>query len=448
MIIISQTGPMLIFTKILYQFSEQQNLNFMEFRLWVSIWIGVICAIVVVFGWSKYVRFITRFTEESFATLIAMIFLVEGIKKILSGGNPIADFDIQRAKCGNETVMVEIKGCMAKHDLCADDFPVDNYNACQGQVNYFSICLSVLTLFLAVVFRKTREGHLFTTKIRETITSFGVITAILIAFLIDRKADLPTLKLNIPTSIEVTDPEKRNWLIPLSMDFYSIAMAIPAAFVATILIILDQQITAVIVNRPDNKLKKGYGYHLDLLCIAVLMPICGLFGLPWYVAATVESITHVNALKYFNTGKVKIPGVQPKFAGVIEQRLTGLLIFSLVGCSIKMAPYLKLIPMPVLYGVFVYMGIFALMGQQLVERIILFVQPVKHQPDRLYLRYVPLKKVHLFTIIQVVCFALLWAIKSNKSTSIGFPVMILVIVFVRVLLNKLFTEKELKLLDS
>ena len=283
MIIISQTGPMLIFTKILYQFSEQQGLNFMEFRLWVSIWIGVICAVVVVFGWSKYVRFITRFTEESFATLIAMIFLVEGIKKILSAGNPISDFDVEYAKCGNGTVeMVEIKGCMVEQDLCSNDFPVDNYLACRGQVKYFSICLSILTLFLAVVFRKTREGHLFTTKIRETITSFGVITAIAIAFLIDRKVGLPTLKLNIPTEIAVTDPSKRNWLIPLSMDFYSIGVAIPAAFVATILIILDQQITAVIVNRPDNKLKKGYGYHLDLLCIAVLMPICGLFGLPWY----------------------------------------------------------------------------------------------------------------------------------------------------------------------
>ena len=89
-----------------------------------------------------------------------------------------------------------------------------------------------------------------------------------------------------------------------------------------------------------------------------------------HVAATVESITHVNALKYFTAGKLKIPGVQPKFAGVIEQRLTGFLIFSLVGCSVKMASYLKYIPMPVLYGVFVYMGIFALMGQQLVERII------------------------------------------------------------------------------
>ena len=33
------------------------------------------------------------------------------------------------------------------------------------------------------------------------------------------------------------------------------------------------------------------------------------------------------------------------------------------------------------------------------------------QPDYVYLRHVPLRKVHLFTIIQMICFALLYAIK-------------------------------------
>ena len=37
------------------------------------------------------------------------------------------------------------------------------------------------------------------------------------------------------------------------------------ALLATILIFMDQQITAVIVNRKEHKLKKGCGYHLDLL---------------------------------------------------------------------------------------------------------------------------------------------------------------------------------------
>uniref|UniRef100_A0A0K8R6I3 Putative sodium bicarbonate cotransporter n=1 Tax=Ixodes ricinus TaxID=34613 RepID=A0A0K8R6I3_IXORI len=37
---------------------------------------------------------------------------------------------------------------------------------------------------------------------------------------------------------------------------------------------MDQQITAVIINRKENKLKKGCGYHLDLLVLSVLIAIC------------------------------------------------------------------------------------------------------------------------------------------------------------------------------
>lgn len=46
----------------------------------------------------------------------------------------------------------------------------------------------------------------------------------------------------------------------------------------------------VIVNRKDNRLKKGAGYHLDLLVIVGLVVACSFLGLPFYVAATVLSV--------------------------------------------------------------------------------------------------------------------------------------------------------------
>ena len=48
-----------------------------------------------------------------------------------------------------------------------------------------------------------------------------------------------------------------------------------------------------------------------------------------------------------------------------------------------------------------YMGVSSLRGMQFVDRVGLLFMPVKYQPDHVYLRHVPLKKVHLFTIIQV-----------------------------------------------
>ncbi|KIH66697.1 hypothetical protein ANCDUO_02973 [Ancylostoma duodenale] len=77
---------------------------------------------------------------------------------------------------------------------------------------------------------------------------------------------------------------------------------------------MDQQITAVIINRKDNMLRKGEGYHLDLLVIAVLVLICSFLGLPFYVAATVLSVMHVNSLRIQSESSA--PGEIPRFLGV------------------------------------------------------------------------------------------------------------------------------------
>lgn len=49
--------------------------------------------------------------------------------------------------------------------------------------------------------------------------------------------------------------------------------------------------------------------------------------------------------------------------------------------------------------------------------------PSKHQPDFSYLRHVPLRKVHLFTLVQIACLAVLWILKST-FLAIIFPVMV------------------------
>lgn len=60
---------------------------------------------------------------------------------------------------------------------------------------------------------------------------------------------------------------------------------------------------------------------------------------------------------------------------------------------------------------------------QFFDRLTLFGMPAKHQPDFIYLRHVPLRKVHLFTIIQLSCLVLLWVIKTSRA-AIVFPMMV------------------------
>lgn len=60
---------------------------------------------------------------------------------------------------------------------------------------------------------------------------------------------------------------------------------------------------------------------------------------------------------------------------------------------------------------------------QFMDRLKLLLMPAKHQPDLVYLRHVPLRKVHLFTFMQILCLALLWILKSTVAAII-FPVMV------------------------
>ena len=101
-----------------------------------------------------------------------------------------------------------------------------------------------------------------------------------------------------------------------------------------------------------------------------------------------------------------------------------IVIIILIGLSVFMAPMLSNIPMPVLFGLFLFMGVASLNGLQMFDRLCLFFMPKKYQPDLTYLRRVPISRVHLFTTIQVLSLAGLWIVKDIKSISILFPIMV------------------------
>lgn len=59
-----------------------------------------------------------------------------------------------------------------------------------------------------------------------------------------------------------------------------------------------------------------------------------------------------------------------------------------------------------------------------------------------------MKRVHLFTLIQLTCLTVLWLIKSFSYTSILFPLMLVVMIGIRKSLDCIFTRRELKILDD
>lgn len=102
--------------------------------------------------------------------------------------------------------------------------------------------------------------------------------------------------------------------------------------------------------------------------------------------------------------------------------MTHVLIFLTIGLSVFLTPWLRHIPMPVLYGVFLYMGVASLKGLQFFERIMIIFMPVKYQPDYMFLRQV-IKKNYLFLfsrMILFICNIMLFILISGTSEESSF----------------------------
>ncbi|ENN75910.1 hypothetical protein YQE_07552, partial [Dendroctonus ponderosae] len=425
--ILGSTGPVLVFESIVFDVCTKIGWDYLSFRFWIGTWIAVILLVLVAIDASALVCYITRFTEENFATLIALIFIYKQMNGTLVGS-----------------------GC--SHPPYAPD------------IFLMSVLLFLGTFLISVILKDFKTALFFPTKFRQFISDFAVIIAIISMTFLDMWSNIPTPKLQVPHEFKPTLPN-RGWVVhPFSHNpIYSILVALPPALLGTILIFMDQQITSVIINRKEYKLKKGCGYHLDLFVLSGLIQLCSVMGLPWFVAATVLSINHVNSLKL--ESECAAPGEKPQFLGVREQRyslavilcflfsqvifsVTHILIFLTIGLSVFLTPMLGHIPMPVLFGVFLYMGVASLKGLQFFDRILIMFMPSKYQPDYMFLRQVPIKKVHLFTIIQLTCLICLWVIKSFSATSILFPLMLVVMIGIRKSLDLIFTRRELKILDD
>ncbi|XP_061122601.1 sodium bicarbonate cotransporter 3-like isoform X1 [Syngnathus typhle] len=473
--ILGSTGPVLVFEKILFKFCVDYGLSYLSLRTSIGLWTAFLCLVLVATDASSLVCYITRFTEEAFAALICIIFIYEALEKLFHLGEHypvnshnilenLTSYSCQCSPPANASAQLLKKWNQTGYS--PDSVPWSSLNvsmckmlngefvgtACGSHgpyipdVLFWSIILFFTTFFLSAFLKQFKTERYFPTKVRSTISDFAVFITIMVMVLVDYLMGIPSPKLNVPDRFEPTS-KNRGWLMdPLGDNpWWTLLVAALPALLCTILIFMDQQITAVIINRKEHKLKKGCGYHLDLLVVAVMLGLCSIMGLPWFVAATVLSISHVNSLKV--ESGCSAPGEQPKFLGIREQRVTGFMIFVLMGCSVFMTSALKFIPMPVLYGVFLYMGASSLKGIQFFDRIKLFGMPAKHQPDLIYLRYVPLWKVHIFTLVQLTCLVLLWIIKASAA-AVVFPMMVLALVFIRKLLDFFFTERELSWLDD
>jgi hypothetical protein len=401
--ILGGTGPITIFTGLLYTACLQLDIPFLATYAWVGIWSGIILLICAFTDASALMQYFTRFTDEIFAALISVIFIVEAAKDTINSFGP------------------------------------EGFGLSSG---FLTFILAMGTFGISRYLKLTTSTPYLRKTLRDFLSDFGPSIAIVI--MTAGAMLFPEVELNrpaVPDSISTTIG--RPWLVNIfEIPVWAIFASIGPAILATILLFLDQNITTRLVNSADNKLRKGMGYHLDMAVVGIIVLVGSIFALPWIVAATVHSLNHVKSLATVKVVDVGGGQKKEKIVSVRENRVSGLSIHVMIAGSLFLLNYFAYIPMPVLFGLFLYMGFASLGGNQFYERMMLWITDPKLYPDTHYTKNVPIKVMHRFTLIQSLCFLALWILKTSVI-GILFPLMIAALVPIRIFASRYFKKEHI-----
>jgi hypothetical protein len=227
------------------------------------------------------------------------------------------------------------------------------------------------------------------------------------------------------------------------------AFAIIPAFLLALLMYVEMNISSLLANKAENNLIKGAAYHQNFLVMALITLAFSFFGLPPMTGSLPHSPQFIRALS--DVEEITVGGqTKTKVLWVRENRIAPLLVNVLIFLSLVMTPLLREIPMAVLYGLFLYLGITGLATSQFWTRIKMIFMDPRLLPPTHYVRRVPISRVHAFTFVQLACLGMLIGVRASPA-ALFFPLFIAILMPLRRFLSwkniPLFTSSMLRMLD-
>jgi hypothetical protein len=414
--LVGPMGPVLAFAVSLYQLAGMLGVPFLPLYAWTGLWTSGMLLTCALTSTSNLVRYLTRFTDEIFSVLISAIFLLEAITNV------------------------------------AGTFYGSTAKATQALLTL--VCASI-TFGSAKMLKGLNTSVYLTKRLRTNLSNFAPAIGVLLGSLAARAARLKfgasaTLPaLSLPATFATTSG--RPWLIPLlALPVWARWAAALPAVLATVLLFLDQNITARLVNNPRYKMTKGNrqdmmdGMHGDMVVLAGMTALTSLIGLPWMAGATTRSAAHVRSLS-------KLDDNEGTIEGTLENRVSGAAIHGLIGaCVLLKGPrqLLTQVPLPVLSGVFLYLGFTSLQGLELWDRIQGLLQDTTVAPKTRW-SGVPSRTTSVLTLIQMTCVGtMMWVTKS--SFGVLSPVIIALLPLLRrgLIQTKVVPKEDMQMLDE
>ncbi|KAK3788995.1 hypothetical protein RRG08_039603 [Elysia crispata] len=425
-VVLLSTAPLAIYNQIIYTLSDQFEINFQAFFACVGLFNCLFLAIFSVLDLSLLMQFSTRSLEEIFALFISLAFTVDAFKDTAKNFDKYwCDSDIS----SNLTSIVEDSDCAR-------------------EISLLYLLLLLGTLWLGVTLYTFKDTPYLTAGKREILADYALPMAVIVMAFIGvlgfddvkvSKSFKPDTSLSIFKFVDLT-----------SLSWQATMGAAGLGFCLSLLFFMDQNISSALVNSPQNKMQKGTSYHWDLLVIAGINAILSLMCFPWVHATLPHSPLHVKAMADVEE-RVDQGHIYQIVVRVRETRVTCLFSHILIGLSLMITSLLANIPTSVLYGMFLYIAVTSLSGNEMFERIQLFFTEQAAYPPNHYIRRVPQKKMHTFTLLQLLQLVVLcgFGFSPFPYLKMFFPVLLLLFIPIRNKLIPHFIEqKHLKAIDG
>ncbi|KAL4897005.1 anion exchange family protein [Aspergillus ambiguus] len=416
LVIVGVTGPITVFNYTVYDIITPRGTPYLAFMCWIGIWSLIMHWILAITNACNGLTYVTRFSCDIFGFYVAFVYLQKGIQVLTRQWEGVGETSA-----------------------------------------YLSIMVALLVLMSGWVCGELGNSSLWQRYVRKFLEDYGTPLTIVfftgfvhIGHMKDVEvATLPTSKAFFPTM-------DRDWLVHFwDINVGDIFLAIPFALLLTILFYFDHNVSSLIAQGTEFPLRKPAGFHWDLWLLGLTTFVAGLLGIPFPNGLIPQAPFHTAALCVTrdvadedDTNKGKAVRITDH---VVEQRVSnfaqGLLTLGTMTGPLLIV--LHLIPQGVMAGLFFIMGVQALQGNGITQKLIFLAQDRHFTPASNPLKQVKRRvAIWAFVILELIGFGATFAI-TQTIAAIGFPVIILLLIPVRAfLMPRWFAPEELAALDA
>ncbi len=417
LVIVGVTGPITVFNYTVYDIMLPTGTNYFAFMCWISLWSMVMHFILAITNSCNGLRYVTRFSCDIFGFYVAMVYIQKGIQVLTEQG--------------------------------------------YDEAFYLSLVVALLVLGFAYACGVLGQGSLFQHHVRVFIVDYGTpLTLVFFTGFVHfgRMRDIPLATL--PVSKAFFPTVDRGWFVHFwDISVGDVFLAIPFALLLTILFYFDHNVSSLIAQGSEFPLRKPAGFHWDLFLLGITTGVSGLLGLPAPNGLIPQAPFHTASLcvtKVVGPEEGEGEGGDDKGHGkvvtthVVEQRVSNLAqgLLTLGTMTGPLLVVIHLIPRGVLAGLFLVMGVQALEGNGITQKLIFICRDRKLTSPSEPLKRVRKKALWGFVAIQLLGFGATFAI-TQTIAAVGFPVVIFALVPFRTwLMPRWFSNEELGLMDG